>query len=87
MQVLLCKESLDHGLIAFKILCNQFPGILVGVVFRLDMILAVQDEGLEIERCFQCAVAQTNGLHGPTAQLLVGKHESVPCEHRVGLKP
>ena len=82
---LLGEESLDHSLIALQILTDNLLRIFVAIVFCFHLILTIQDKGFQIERSFQGAVAETDGLHRLAAQLLVGKHHAVPGKHRVAL--
>ena len=84
-QILLAEESLYHSLIALQILTDNLLRILVAVVFCLHLILAVEDERLQIKRSLQRAVTEADGLHRLAAQLFVGKHHAVPGKHRVAL--
>ena len=86
-KILLAEESFDHSLVALQILADDLLRILVAVVFRLHLILAIQDKRLQIERGLQGTVAQADGLHWLAAQLLVRKHHAVPGKHRITLQP
>ena len=86
-KILLAEESFDHSLVALQILTDNLLRILVTIVFRLYLIIPVQDKCLQIERSLQSTIAQTDGLHRLAAQLLVRKHHAVPGKHRITLQP
>ena len=56
------------------------------MVFRFDLIFAVEDECLQVERSVERAVADAACLHGLAAHLVVGEEHTVPCKHRVALQ-
>ena len=80
------QQSVDHGLITFEKLRNDFGAEHVAVIFGLDVVSAIEHKCFEIARSVQSAVANAFGGHGQPGKPLVGKEVSVPHKHGVGLQ-
>ena len=85
-EALAAEHPLDHGLITLQILGDEGLGVFVRVILGLHLVVAVADEGLQVERGVESAVANALGLHGIATQLIVGEEHAMPCEHAVALR-
>ena len=56
------------------------------MVFGFHLVVATEDEGLQVERCVERAVANALGLHRLSAHLVVREEHAVPGKHRVALE-
>ena len=65
---------------------DQLLRIFVAVIFRFDLIFSITDEGFQIQRNVDGAVANAFHLHGLVTHHVVREQHRVPGKHAVALR-